>query len=129
LQDHAYDNDLEDGYKTVIDVPSFVDFMLVNELSNSDVYQSSTFFHKDRDGKLRAGPVWDFNLSLGSTLQMATVKLINGNLTMGIESVRHFGLIYSIMKILDVIYRSDGTKSKQQQPLNKDVLIAYLIMP
>jgi hypothetical protein len=45
---------------------------------------------------------------------MATVKLINGNLTMGIESVRHFGLIYSIMKILDVIYRSDGTKSKQQ---------------
>jgi hypothetical protein len=28
LQDHAYDNDLEDGYKTVIDVPSFVDFML-----------------------------------------------------------------------------------------------------
>jgi spore coat protein CotH len=113
LQDHAYDNDLEDGYKTVIDVPSFVDFMLVNELcSNSDVYQSSTFFHKDRDGKLRAGPVWDFNLSLVH-LQMATVKLINGNLTMGIESVRHFGLIYS-MKILDVIYRSDGTKSKQR---------------
>jgi hypothetical protein len=30
LQDHAYDNDLEDGYKTVIDVPSFVDFMLVS---------------------------------------------------------------------------------------------------
>jgi hypothetical protein len=27
MQDHAY-NDLEDGYKTVIDVPSFVDFML-----------------------------------------------------------------------------------------------------
>jgi hypothetical protein len=45
LQDHAYDNDLEDGYKTVID--AFVDFMLVNELcSNSDVYQSSTFFIK-----------------------------------------------------------------------------------
>jgi hypothetical protein len=71
-------------------------------------------FHKDRDGKLRAGPVWDFNLSFVVHLQMATVKLINGNLTMGIESVRHFGLIYSIMKILDVIYRSDGTKSKQR---------------
>jgi hypothetical protein len=27
LQDHAYDNDLEDG-QNVIDVPSFVDFML-----------------------------------------------------------------------------------------------------
>jgi hypothetical protein len=46
FQDHAYDNDLEDGYKTVIDVPSFIDFILVNELcSNAIVYQSSTFFH------------------------------------------------------------------------------------
>jgi hypothetical protein len=44
---------------------------------------------------------------------------------MGIESVRHFGLIYSI-KILDVIYRSDGTVKAAGQPLNKDVLIAYL---
>jgi hypothetical protein len=56
---------------------------------------------------------------------MATVKLINGNLTMGIESVRHFGLIYSIMKILDVIYRRTEVKAAGQ-PLNKDVLIAYL---
>jgi hypothetical protein len=55
---HAYDNDLEDGYKTVIDVPSFVDFMLVNELcSNSDVYQSSTFFHKGDKMKNCVEPV------------------------------------------------------------------------
>jgi CotH kinase protein/Lamin Tail Domain/Secretion system C-terminal sorting domain len=68
LAGNTYNQSLQDGYTSVIDVPSFVDFMMVNELaSNSDVYQSSTFFHKDRNGKLRAGPVWDLNLTFGST--------------------------------------------------------------
>ncbi|WP_310555840.1 CotH kinase family protein [Flavobacterium sp.] len=65
---NTYNQSLFNGYTSVIDVPSFVDFMLVNELSsNADVYQSSTFFHKDRSGKLRAGPVWDLNQTFGST--------------------------------------------------------------
>ncbi|MBJ33185.1 MAG: secretion system protein Por [Flavobacteriaceae bacterium] len=60
---------LFDGYPSVIDIPSFIDFMLLNELaSNVDAYQFSTFFHKDRGGKLRAGPVWDFNLTFGNDL-------------------------------------------------------------
>lgn len=57
------------GYPSVIDVPSFVDYMLLCELaSNVDSYQYSTFFHKDRNGKLRAGPIWDFNLTYGNDL-------------------------------------------------------------
>ncbi|AWH85303.1 secretion system protein Por [Flavobacterium album] len=57
---------LANGYPSVIDIPTFVDFMIINEFSsNVDAYQISTFFHKDKGGKLRAGPAWDFNLSLG----------------------------------------------------------------
>jgi spore coat protein CotH len=57
------------GYPSVIDIPTFIDFMLMNELaSNPDGYQFSTFFHKDRSGKLRAGPIWDFNLTYGNDL-------------------------------------------------------------
>lgn len=57
------------GYPGLIDVPSFVDFMILNEIaSNADGYQLSTFFHKDRNGKLRAGPIWDFNLTYGNDL-------------------------------------------------------------
>jgi CotH protein/lamin tail-like protein/type IX secretion system substrate protein len=57
------------GYPSLIDVPSFVDFMLSNELgSNADGYELSTYFHKDRNGKLRAGPIWDFNLTYGNDL-------------------------------------------------------------
>lgn len=59
------------GYPTLLDIPSFIDFMLVNEISsNADAYQLSTFFHMDKMGKLRAGPVWDLNLTYGNDLFM-----------------------------------------------------------
>jgi hypothetical protein len=59
----------ENGYPSVIDIPSFVDFMIISELSaNADAYQFSTYFHKDRNGKLRAGPIWDNNLTFGNDL-------------------------------------------------------------
>ena len=60
---------LSNGFTTLIDIPTFVDFMLSNEFAaNVDGYQLSTYFHKDRNGKLRAGPIWDFNLTLGNDL-------------------------------------------------------------
>ena len=63
---NRHDTSASMGIPSVIDIPSFVDFMLVAEYSsNVDVYSLSTFFHKDRNGKLRAGPVWDYNLTYG----------------------------------------------------------------
>ncbi len=63
---HNYDTDITTGIPSVIDIPSFVDFMIMAEFtSNVDVYHLSTFFHKDRCGKLRAGPIWDYNLAFG----------------------------------------------------------------
>jgi hypothetical protein len=57
------------GYPDLIDIPSFIDFMLIAEISsNVDAYQLSTYFHKDKEGKLRAGPVWDYNLTFGNDL-------------------------------------------------------------
>ncbi|WP_082603501.1 CotH kinase family protein [Flavobacterium sp. Root901] len=68
---NAHNTDLAAGYSAVIDVPSFIDYMLLCELaSNVDSYQFSTYFHKDKEGKLRAGPIWDFNLSYGNDLFM-----------------------------------------------------------
>lgn len=58
------------GFPALIDIPSFIDFMLIGEFSsNVDIYQLSTYFHKDTHGKLRAGPVWDFNLTFGNDIQ------------------------------------------------------------
>ncbi len=62
---------IENGFPSIIDIPTFVDFMLINELaSNVDAYQFSTYYHKDRQGKLRAGPIWDLNLTYGNDLFM-----------------------------------------------------------
>ena len=62
----SHNTSVTSGIPSVIDIPSFVDFMMIAEFSsNVDVYSISTFFHKDRCGKLRAGPVWDYNLAYG----------------------------------------------------------------
>ncbi|MDP4240615.1 MAG: CotH kinase family protein [Bacteroidota bacterium] len=67
----AQNSSIVNGYPSLIDLPSFIDFMIMNELaSNVDAYQFSTYFHKDRNGKLRAGPVWDFNLTYGNDLSL-----------------------------------------------------------
>lgn len=73
LETTAKNNDVSvvNGYPAIIDIPSFIDFMIINEFaSNPDAYQYSTFFHKDKNGKLRAGPVWDLDLSFGNDLFM-----------------------------------------------------------
>ena len=63
---NQHNTSVASGIPSVIDIPSFVDFMMIAEFtSNVDVYSLSTFFHKDRMGKLRAGPVWDCNLAFG----------------------------------------------------------------
>ena len=63
---HIYNTSTTLGIPSIIDIPSFVDFMIMAEFtSNVDVYHLSTFFHKDRCGKLRAGPIWDYNLAFG----------------------------------------------------------------
>lgn len=58
------------GYYERIDVGSFIDFLLINEISrNVDGYRISTFMYKDRedvDNRWVMGPVWDFNLGFGN---------------------------------------------------------------
>lgn len=71
LEATAFNGDvsLSYGFPSVIDIPSFIDCIIINELgSNADAYTYSAFFHKDRNGKLRAGPVWDMDLTYGNDL-------------------------------------------------------------
>ena len=59
--------DPEIGFRAYIDEDSFIDQHLLTEgMRNADGYRLSTYFHKDRNGLLKAGPGWDFNLGLGN---------------------------------------------------------------
>ena len=58
-------SDPVNGYRRYLDVPSFIDYFIVGEVSrNVDTYKKSAFFYKDKDsndGRLHDGPVWDFD--------------------------------------------------------------------
>lgn len=76
---HAYVDSLEhvmnsisyadtlNGYRKFIDENSFIDYIILGEYTkNLDFYRLSTFFHKDREGKIKAGPPWDYDLAWGN---------------------------------------------------------------
>jgi hypothetical protein len=68
LMEHPGYADLVNGYAAWIDVESFIDEILVQETTrNSDAYGWSSHFYKDRLGKLRAGPAWDFDQALANS--------------------------------------------------------------
>ena len=58
------------GYPSIMNVESFVDFILLQELAkNVDAYRLSTYIYKDKesiDDRLTAGPIWDFNHGFGN---------------------------------------------------------------
>jgi len=61
--------DATSGYPSYIETRSFVDTLILNELTrNMDALVRSQYFFKDRDKKINAGPLWDFDLIAGMGL-------------------------------------------------------------
>ena len=62
------------GWQSYMDMDSFVDWYLINEIAknNDACLFSSCFMNLQRGGKLKMGPIWDFDLAFGGTS-------INGN--------------------------------------------------
>jgi len=59
-------NGMDREYLDYIDLESFVDGFLLNELAgNIDAYRISTFLHKPQGEKLHFGPIWDLNIGYG----------------------------------------------------------------
>lgn len=55
------------GYAPLVDMDSFVDFAILQELFNNlDAYRRSHHFHRDEQGRIVMGPVWDFNIGAGN---------------------------------------------------------------
>jgi hypothetical protein len=65
----TYNNPIT-GYRVWLDVPSFIDYMMMQEITrNIDAYRLSAFMYKEKDskgGKIYGGPSWDFNLGYGN---------------------------------------------------------------
>lgn len=85
LYSEEYD-DPATGYLKYIDVNSFIDYFIVNELSrNIDGFRKSFWMHKDKDesetelSKLKLGPVWDFDWSFKDIWSCPIFEATNGS--------------------------------------------------
>ena len=66
----AAPSDEASGYPAFLDVRSFATQVVLHELTrNLDAYTRSQYFFKDRDGKINAGPLWDYDLIAGVGFQ------------------------------------------------------------
>lgn len=55
------------GYATYIDIDSWIDYHLHTVVTfNADALRLSTYLYKPRNGKIKFGPPWDFDISQGS---------------------------------------------------------------
>ncbi|MBQ8546338.1 MAG: CotH kinase family protein [Clostridia bacterium] len=53
------------GFEDLVDVESVIDYYLINEIMlNRDSCRRSIFMYKEEGGKLKFGPVWDFDYCL-----------------------------------------------------------------
>ncbi len=58
----------EEGWQKYMDMDSFVDWYLINEISknNDAIFFSSCYMNLKRGEKLKMGPLWDFDIAFGN---------------------------------------------------------------
>lgn len=102
--------DPDDGYNHYFNTGSFVDQMILNEVSKEvDRYRYSTFFYKEKDsdgGKLFAGPAWDFNLGYSNVDYWPPGVLYTGWLYSMVEPVP-WGIMFWWKKLMQDPYFRD----------------------
>jgi hypothetical protein len=124
------------GYQAYIDKVSFYDFFLLQELGRTvDGFRSSSFMHKHKsggawNGKLHAGPIWDFNLSYGNA------DYCDANITTGwqynFDEICNFtsAIPFWWEKLLDSPSYRNGLKCRwkelRQGPLHTDSLHTFI---
>lgn len=62
--------DPERGYRSILDIDSFIRHFIVGELAgNTDTYWSTYMYKERSDPKLYTGPVWDFDLAFDNDMR------------------------------------------------------------
>ncbi|MBN2665598.1 MAG: CotH kinase family protein [Bacteroidales bacterium] len=121
--------DLSEGFRKYFDTKSFIDFQIIQELANNvDGYRYSTFFYKDKDskgGKLKAGPLWDFDLCYGN------VDYADLNLATDVWLYRMYGgrIHWWARMMEDLGYRASFAarwKDLRKGPFSTDSIMKYV---
>lgn len=109
---YSYDYDTPGyGYWNYLDIDTFVDYVLVNEIAlNEDAGKYSTWVYQDFGGKLRAGPLWDFNNAFDNGAE---------------QSIQEAGFVMLDKPIFFMLFRDEQFTEryiKRYRELRKDLL-------
>jgi len=95
-------NDPVKGFRKYASDSSLADFFIINEITkNADAYLTSTYMYKDRDdkdGRMKFGPVWDYDLAFGNT------TFQKGNQTDGWQFEVNPGTMYTTRYFQDTAF-------------------------
>ena len=60
--------DPTEGYAKYMDVETFVDWYIINEIAknNDAIFYTSCYMNLSREGKLKMGPLWDYDIAFGN---------------------------------------------------------------
>lgn len=58
--------DTSEGYKKYLDVASFAEWYVITEIVENSSATDNWYMYLEKDGKLKMGPLWDYDLSLGN---------------------------------------------------------------
>ncbi len=128
------EKEITEGDLSKIDVDSFVKYYLIMEFF-ANVDNCSIFFVKDTDsvnGKIVAGPVWDYDLSIGNTWE----KMDSDPKTLYAKRVNWFEFLYKNEVFMDLLkdkYSSYfkpwiGTFVKEKLAEYKDLMVCSFNM-
>lgn len=69
--------DPHEGWQKYMDIDSFVDWYLIHEMSKNEdsMFHFSCYMNLQRGGKLKMGPVWDFDIAFGNVKEKETTAM------------------------------------------------------
>jgi spore coat protein CotH len=67
LEEALFSDTFPDRYRDLIDLDTFVDYIMINEITrNADIQRpNSVFLYRDKDSRICLGPLWDFDNGFG----------------------------------------------------------------
>ena len=70
--------DPNEGWQKYMDIDSFVDWYIIHEISKNEVsmFHFSTYMNLQRGGKLKMGPIWDFDIAFGNVKEAGTTAML-----------------------------------------------------
>ena len=123
----------ETGYNSYLNIGSFIDFMLINEVSKEvDKYRYSNYFYKKKNskgGEIFAGPIWDFNLGYGNVNYWNSGTLTSGWLYTDVKAVDNSIIFWWKRLMEDAYFESEAKRRFQALRSNEwsDTHVTYLI--